>query len=85
MKILRLTTFVLSLIVALTVTFWPFLLYRNDAPPSHLQTSLLLTGLCIGVVYGSGILSRTPRNVQLACAVLAWAALLAIGWLALPG
>ncbi|WP_295800090.1 hypothetical protein, partial [uncultured Microbulbifer sp.] len=83
MKALRLTTFIISLITALGVTFWPLLLYRDGAAPSLAQTSLLLAGLCIGVVYGSGILSRTPRNLQLACAILAWASLLVIGWLAL--
>lgn len=81
---LRVTTFVLSLITALVVTFWPVLLYRNGQAPTHGQTSLLLVGLCIGVVYGSGILSKAPRAWQIVCAVAAWAALLAIGWLAMP-
>lgn len=85
MNTFRHTTFAISLIAALAITFWPLLLYHDDMAPSHGQTSLLLAGLCIGVVYGSGILSQTPRNLQIVCAVLAWAALLAIGWLALPG
>ena len=85
MNAFRHTTFVISLLAALAITFWPLLLYRDNMAPTHAQTSLLLAGLCIGVIYGSGILSRTPRNLQISCAVLAWGALLAIGWLALPG
>ncbi|WP_299599431.1 cyd operon YbgE family protein [uncultured Microbulbifer sp.] len=84
MKILRITTFVVALLVSLVITFWPLLLYKNGTPPSTGQTSLLLLGLCVGVVYGSGILSKTPRNWQLGCALVAWSALAAIGWLALP-
>ncbi|MFV8782161.1 cyd operon YbgE family protein [Microbulbifer sp. SA54] len=84
MNALRVTTFITCLIAALIVTFWPVLLYRGGQAPSHTQVSLLLLGLCIGVVYGSGILAKAPRPWQLACAVAAWAALLGIGWRSLP-
>lgn len=84
MTALRVTTFVITLLVSLAITFWPPLLYKNGQPPSHGQTSLLLLGLCVGIVYGSGILSKTPRNWQIGCAVLAWVSLIIIGWLALP-
>ncbi|MCK7597698.1 hypothetical protein M0G74_10500 [Microbulbifer sp. CAU 1566] len=85
MKALRIATFIAALLVSLLITFWPPLLYKNGQAPSHSLTSLLLLGLCVGVVYGSGILSKTPRNWQLGCALLAWVSLLVIGWLALPG
>ena len=84
MNTLRRITFVVSLLVSLLVTFWPLLLYKNGEPPSTGQTSLLLLGLCVGVVFGSGILSKTPRNWQIGCAVIAWVSLLIIAWLALP-
>lgn len=84
MKALRITTFVAALLTSLLLTFWPVLLYKNGQAPSTGQASLLLVGLCVGVVYGSGILKNTPRSWQLACAVVAWASLLAIAWLALP-
>ena len=83
MKAFRITTFVASLLASLALTFWPPLLYSNGVPPSLGRTSLLLLGLCVGVVYGSGILQRTPTNLQLACALLAWMTLVAIGWRAL--
>ncbi|WP_105103728.1 cyd operon YbgE family protein [Microbulbifer pacificus] len=83
MQVLRLTTFITCLLVSLAITFWPPLLYRNGEAPGTGQTSLLLLGLCAGVVYGSGILNRTPRNWQFGCALVAWVSLVAIGWLAL--
>lgn len=85
MKALRITTFVSCLLVSLAITFWPMFLYKNGEAPATGPTSLLLLGLCAGVVYGSGILQNTPRNWQLGCALVAWVSLLVIGWLALPG
>lgn len=85
MTALRITTFIVALLAALAITFWPLLLYHNDEAPSHGQTGLVLAGLCIGVIYGSGILGSLPRSWQLGCAVLAWAALAMIGWRMLPG
>ncbi|WGL17677.1 cyd operon YbgE family protein [Microbulbifer bruguierae] len=84
MQALRVVTFAASLLASLAITFWPLLLYRNDMPPSTGQTSMLMLGLCVGVIYGSGILAKTPRNWQLGCAVIAWLSLAIIGWLALP-
>lgn len=83
MKALRITTFIASLLASLALTFWPPLLYHEGVPPSHGQTSLLLAGLCVGVVYGSGILKRTPKNLHLACALFAWITLVVIAWRAL--
>ncbi|WOX05114.1 hypothetical protein [Microbulbifer pacificus] len=85
MNALRIITFVTCLLVSLAITFWPMFLYRNGEAPATGPTSLLLLGLCAGVVFGSGILQNVPRNWQLGCALVAWASLLVIGWLAWPG
>lgn len=83
MKLLRIATFVSALLVCLAITFWPPLMYGDRTVPGHGTTSLILLGLCAGIVFGSGILQRTPLALQRLCAIAAWLAIAAVAALAL--
>lgn len=84
MKALRLTTFVITLVLGLAISFWPPILYKGDQPPSHRLTVMLLLGLCIGIVYGSGIINKLSHQWLILAALLAWISVLYIAWMAIP-
>ncbi|WP_193165938.1 cyd operon YbgE family protein [Microbulbifer hainanensis] len=75
MKWLRRLTFAAALLVSLGITFWPPLLYGEEAAPGHGTTIAIILGLCTGVVYGCGILRRMSHPLQLTLAVAAWLAI----------
>ncbi len=84
MKALRLTTFVVTLTLSLVISFWPPLLYKGDQPPSYRLTIIILISLCIGIVYGSGILNKLAFHWLILAALIAWSSVLTIAWIAVP-
>ena len=78
MKALRIATFITALLICLAITFWPPLLYGSGATPGHDVISVIFIGLCAGIVFGSRILSKTPRLLQQFCAAAAWVSITAV-------
>lgn len=75
---LRAATFIAALLVCLAITFWPPLLYGGGETPGHGVISLIFIGLCAGIVFGSGILRKSPRPLQQLCAAAAWVSIAAV-------
>ena len=66
-----------SMITLIALVWWPKALLPDDRPFSHGSVSLLLAGLCLGLVTGSGLLQRMPAPLWWGAMVLSTTALIA--------